>query len=188
MNRIVIVGHTRGLGAALFKEFNKSPAFIEVIGLSKSTGFNIEKANHRLNIIDKCKEASILVINAFSDEVKDAQHELLCEAFKVLQNRPMTIAVIGSNAPDNWKDSMRKYPSYKKMIDHSVRQMSKLDTPCRVVNFRPGWINTTRIRPEKRDGAMDPASVALTIRKVLELPGDIRPVEFTFVPEKYRDA
>ena len=66
--------------------------------------------------------------------------------------------------------------------------MSKLDTPCRVVNFRPGWINTTRIKPEKRDGAMDPVSVALTIRKVLELPEDIRPVEFTFVPEKYRDA
>ncbi len=188
MNKVVIVGHTRGLGSALMKVFNTEPGFKNVVGLSKSTGYNIEKVSDRLNIITQAKDADILILNAFSDNVKDAQHELLCESFKALQSTPMTIAVIGSNAPDNWKDSMRKYPSYKKMIDHSVRQMSQQDTACRVVNFRPGWINTTRIKPEKRAGAMDPLSVALTIRRVLELPDDVRPIEFTFVPEKHRDT
>ena len=188
MNKVVIVGHTKGLGAALMQAFNTEPGFKKVVGVSKSTGHNIDKVSARMNIIDMAKDADILILNAFSDEVKDAQHELLCESFKALQNLPVTIAVIGSNAPDNWKDSMRKYPSYKKMIDHTVRQMSQLNTPCRVVNFRPGWINTTRIKPEKRADAMDPLSVAIAVRRVLELPGDIRPVEFTFVPEKHHDA
>ena len=85
----------------------------------------------------------------------------------------------------NGKNKMRKYPSYKKQIDHSCRQMAQLIMPCRVINIRPGWTATDRIHKDFHKQAMSSNSIALAIRRITELPNDVRPTEVTLLPELY---
>tara|TARA_Y100001972_G_C7597907_1_gene299617 strand:- start:81 stop:659 length:579 start_codon:yes stop_codon:yes gene_type:complete len=179
----LVIGHTRGIGAALVKIFNTEPAHKKVIGCSKSNGFDMTVDTHRRSIIDHAKNCDTVILNAFSDEEKDAQHKMLCDLFRAFENQCKTIVVISSNSADTWKKKMRRYPSYKKLIDHTARQMAHLNTPCRVINIRPGYTATTRISADKHAKAMSPESLALAIRRIIELPSDIRPTEVTLVPE-----
>tara|TARA_B100000282_G_scaffold89762_1_gene62862 strand:+ start:348 stop:941 length:594 start_codon:yes stop_codon:yes gene_type:complete len=179
--KILITGHTIGIGAACEKIFND----YEVVGCSRSNGYDISIGNIRQQIIELARDCDVILLNAFSDEQRWAQHELLVDMFNAFAKETKTIVVISSNASDTWKGQMRKYPSYKKLVDHSAKQMAHLNMPCRVINIRPGYVATTRINKDFHKQAMSPESLATAIRKILELPSDVRPAEVTLLPELY---
>ena len=182
--KILITGHSRGIGASCAKVFNDG-VHKEIIGCSRSNGYDISDLQTRKNIVQLARDCDIIILNAFSDEVKYAQHELLVDMFNEYEKEIKTIVVISSNASDTWKNKMRKYPSYKKQIDHSCRQMAQLNMPCRVINIRPGWTATDRIHKDFHKQAMSSNSIALAIRRITELPNDVRPTEVTLLPELY---
>ena len=70
-------------------------------------------------------------------------------------------------------------------LSHSAKQMAHLNMPCRVINIRPGYVATTRINKDFHKQAMSPESLATAIRKILDLPSDVRPAEVTLLPELY---
>ena len=44
MNKVVVVGHTKGLGAALMQAFNTEPGFKKVVGVSKAQVTTLTKS------------------------------------------------------------------------------------------------------------------------------------------------
>ena len=177
---VLVIGHTRGIGQQLLKVFTADQ---DAIGCSRATGHDITRSSDRRKVLEIARGFDTIILNAFSDEVKDAQHDMLCELYNAFENKLKTIVVISSNSADTWKKKLRKYPSYKMQIDHTCRQLAHLNAPCRVINIRPGYTATDRIPKEKHVSAMSPNSLALAIRRIIELPSDIRPTEVTLQPE-----
>tara|TARA_B100000575_G_scaffold288129_1_gene287649 strand:- start:632 stop:1198 length:567 start_codon:yes stop_codon:yes gene_type:complete len=181
--KIMIIGHSKGIGAAcerIFKQDNN-----EVVGFSRSNGFDFTLDHVRRNIIDNARDCNIIILNAFSDEFRWIQHEMLVDLWHAFENQMKTLIVISSNASDTWKGQMRKYPSYKKLVDHSAKQMAHLNRPLKVINIRPGYVATTRIDASLHEQAMCPDNLARAIKTITELPKDIRPTEVTLLPETH---
>ena len=78
--KILITGHSRGIGASCAKVFNDG-VHKEIIGCSRSNGYDISDLQTRKNIVQLARDCDIIILNAFSDEVKYAQHELLVDMF-----------------------------------------------------------------------------------------------------------
>lgn len=177
---VAIIGHTRGIGAELMRQYyDHYPR-----GFSRSTGTDIARREDREKIVQACADCDTVFVVAFSDEVKDAQHEMLVDLWNAYEYEEKRLVVISSDSPDSWKGRMRKYPTYKKMIDHSAMQMSRLARPCSVINIKPGWVNTERSQKSKNSGlCISTESLALSIRRIVELPQDIRPASVTLLPD-----
>jgi hypothetical protein len=73
--KVAITGHTSGIGKELYKYFSKKNA--EVIGMSRSNGYDLETSVDR--IIENAKDCDIFINNAYRD---DKQLELLNGLYK----------------------------------------------------------------------------------------------------------
>jgi hypothetical protein len=73
--KVAITGHTSGIGKELYKYFSKKNA--EVIGMSRSNGYDLETSVDR--IIENAKDCDIFINNAYRD---DKQLELLDGLYK----------------------------------------------------------------------------------------------------------
>ena len=61
--KIAITGHTQGIGQALATVFQQYGH--DIIGFSRSNGFDISNADSRRAIIDQSQDADIFVNNAY---------------------------------------------------------------------------------------------------------------------------
>ena len=57
--KIAITGHTQGIGKCAFERLSPN-----IIGFSKSTGYDITKFNDRKRIIEESKDCDIFINNA----------------------------------------------------------------------------------------------------------------------------
>ncbi len=62
--KIVITGHTRGLGKAFYDYFVKDPSNT-VIGLSKSQGVNVESTDTVINLATGCDLFFVSLLRLF---------------------------------------------------------------------------------------------------------------------------
>ena len=137
---IGLTGHTRGLGKAIEKCFVENGH--RVIGFSSSNGFDITDNQRRSEIIDKSVDCEIFFNNAYADF---AQTELLYELFKAWSGKDKVIICIGSTVTTGVVPHFWRYASHKYSLDKACEQLAFLNDPCKVANFRFGWIGTERV-------------------------------------------
>lgn len=90
-NRVVITGHTFGIGNALLKIFEKNGFVVD--GVSRTNGYDISNSEHIEKIIAKSISADIFVNNAYD---VDGQLILLQEMTKHWEGTDKLIINIGS--------------------------------------------------------------------------------------------
>jgi len=115
--KIIITGHTRGIGKGLFDYFSKQN---EVTGFSKSTGYNIEDPTIQDTIISASNDADIFINNAYSET---NQIILGKKWFEKNKNRKSLIINIGSIA----NEFQKYYQDFEKTNDLSKYVKDKLD-------------------------------------------------------------
>lgn len=143
MSSIAITGHSKGIGEALTKLY--SDAGHEVIGFSRSNGFDLFTEEGRDAVVAHHDACDIFVNNAFADA---SQIYLFKEFYeKWRYDKTKTIVNINSRAKYG-PIAGREYSMVKKMLhkewvnilgDHG-------DRLCRIININPGYVDTQMIR------------------------------------------
>jgi len=136
--KVVILGHTSGIGLSLSQSFKRKD--YEVIGLSKSTGHNIESDYD--SILAITKDADVFINNAYAGFYNV---HLLYDLFELWQNQDKVIVNISSDSSDGIKDYPHLYAVAKGAIDKASIQLQNCDGRCRVINIRPGYVDTPRV-------------------------------------------
>lgn len=137
--KIAITGHTRGLGAAIVRQLSYGH---NVLGFSKSNGFDITLIDDRKRIIKDADDCHVFINNAHSGY---AQVELLYDLWDVWKDRDKLIVNIGSNTTDGIKSHPHKYVAEKIALEKANEQLANLNKSCKVSIYRFGWIGTERI-------------------------------------------
>jgi hypothetical protein len=86
--RYAITGHTSGIGKFIYEQLN-----LNIVGFSKSSGYDITQFSDRKRIINEVKDCDIFINNAHDGF---AQTYLLIELFKEWHNKNKTIINVGS--------------------------------------------------------------------------------------------
>ncbi len=122
--RIGIIGHTGLLGSALTEEFSKDH---EVIGMSRSTGYDLRKNVYP--ILEVCKTCDIVFNNAHADT---AQGKIITG----LADTKVTLITSGSIAADY---SINRYCGEKKIIEFMFKK-AKPQYPNRCLLLKMGYL------------------------------------------------
>jgi len=133
--KIAITGHTKGIGRAIADLYYTD----EVVGFSRSNGYDIAHPGNVARIIAESSECDIFVNNAYHDFV---QCDLLDGIFEIWKDDPTkTIVNIISRA--RYGFGKAKFYSQTKMELYSkAKNMLFSNKRCRIININPGYVRT----------------------------------------------
>jgi hypothetical protein len=140
--KIAITGHTKGLGAEITKHFGKEH---EVLGFSRTNGYDIKSPSDREKIINESIDADIfinLVHNYYH------QTDILFELFKVWENKNKLIINISSVVADreSWGQDrldLIEYKNQKRALESMAGYLSARKAVLTIKNYRISEINFT---------------------------------------------
>lgn len=123
--KVVITGHTSGIGRALYQHFQIKEG-VEVIGLSRSNGYDIDKDFDK--VVEAAKGCDIFINNAY----RDRQQLLLTRALK---NYVGKMVVMGSVS--------RFYPEL--VPTQYIHDKQELAEECRLIGIDPNGIDVLHL-------------------------------------------
>ena len=155
--KIGLTGHTHGIGKA-FTELLDSKG-IEWVGFDLTNGYDIETTEGQRAIVDGIEDCSVFFNNAYSWKgYGECQIQLLYKVWKqwrTLNKRIVCMSSIGGDIYKQvdeitpWEEGTGYlgYDSYKAGLDHACKQLNtlpywKLGYHCKIINIRPGVIDT----------------------------------------------
>jgi hypothetical protein len=118
--KIVITGHTRGIGKSIYDKFTEISCR-EIVGMGRSNGYDIEKDFDR--IVEEASGAELFINNAY----RDGQQLKL---FDALKNKVDMMVVMGSVS--------RFYPEL--IPTQYVHDKQALAEACRLESLKPNGI------------------------------------------------
>jgi NADP-dependent 3-hydroxy acid dehydrogenase YdfG len=134
--KIGITGHSRGIGCALFDLYSQDN---EVVGFSRSNGFDISDPRIQNQIIKTCKDFDIFINNAWHPS---GQAELLKKILEVWdKKKDKTIINIGSKASFWSHKTSHVYAHSKAEIQNIVNERMYEPYP-RLINIILGMVDT----------------------------------------------
>ncbi len=167
--RIALTGHTSGIGEALVQQCRNGNDVIifgqllwtdgePILGFSRSNGYDI---NDPSPIVEKTleKKCDVFINNAHD---KFAQVDLLYALWKEWKDEEKQIVCISSVSPDVTKNKMWTYSTEKCALNHACEQLQNSKGNCRIINIKPGYIDTPRVAGTD-EYKMDPNYIAKLI-------------------------
>lgn len=133
--RIAITGHTSGIGKAIADRMALDGH--EIVGFSRSNGFNIEEPDPIVAAVGDC---DIFVNNAHSGYHQVALLYRVHDTWKMKKNR--LILNVGSYGAENLS-APYEYGTQKAALEHACRQLDDTNG-CRVALLRLGYTATPR--------------------------------------------
>jgi hypothetical protein len=134
--KVAITGHTKGLGKEL------SALFDDVVGLSRSNGYDIKDTKLISNAASDC---DIFINNAYDGY---AQIDLLYEMYNRWHNTDKLIVTIGSMASNaaEWRLKPCLYSTIKKTLDVATYQLvNSHHRKCKLMIFKPGYLGDSHV-------------------------------------------
>ncbi len=165
--RIAITGHTKGIGKACYDLLS---AEHEVIGMSRSNGFDI---NQTKPIIMTANSCDVFINNAYSG----TQQSFLFDELFNLWREDNTKTIVNLNSRSKY-DGVRTtlYGADKKHLDHIAQSnvFSDMNKRVRVININPGYVDTDMVPDRAKDfNKLTPMQVAETIKWCIDKPQEI---------------
>jgi NAD(P)-dependent dehydrogenase (short-subunit alcohol dehydrogenase family) len=139
MKKIVVTGHTKGIGKAIFDYFKLKE--YDVVGFSRSTGYDISNPAHQQLIVSELENADIFVNNAYVN-FDNSQLELLTMAFNKWRPDPSKLIINISSRAAGAMDN--EYAASKEQLDQFCK--SKLYNNPPIINIKPGLADTDRVK------------------------------------------
>ena len=136
--KALVTGHTSGLGLGIYEALQERK--IEVVGLSRSTGYDV--ASQQDKILDLAKGATIFVNNAYAGFYNVT---LLYKLFELWKTTDNLIVNISSDSGNGTKDFPHIYAVAKSALDKACEQLQNCSGGCRIINIRPSYIDTPRV-------------------------------------------
>ena len=138
--KIALTGHTKGLGEEIKKGFQDKH---NVIGFSRSNGYDIKSPTDRKKIIKESNECDIfinLVHNYYH------QTDILFELYAAWENKNKLIINIGSSVIDDdmWGVDRLDHLEYKNQkiaLESMSNLLSKRKSLIKIINYKISEIN-----------------------------------------------
>lgn len=134
--KIAVTGHISGIGKAISEYFSTGN---EVIGFSRTNGYDISVSEIRKKICNEIKDSDIFVNNAYHN-YDDSQLLLLQDVFELWRG-DTTKKII--NISSRWTNATNRYSTSKKAQDEFCNQHI-FNYPA-IINLKPGLIDTPRV-------------------------------------------
>lgn len=122
LKKISITGHTAGIGRGLYEHFKNKSNEYEIIGLSRSNGFDITKNIDE--VIESVLPTDCFVSNAFAGF---SNVELLYRVFEKWKDSHKLIINISSDSGDGIKNFIHPYAIVKSATDKACEQLQSVD-------------------------------------------------------------
>ena len=158
--KVVITGHTSGLGKTLYDRLSEKHY---TIGLSRSNGYDISKDIDSFLI----ENFDVYINNAYHAY---AQVDLLYKLFDKNKYRNCTIINIGSVSADGNKDTVNEYAVHKAALEKACSQLQLIDTDCKVVHLKLGRMNTPMTDARKEYPRIDTGYIANVVEWLVSQP------------------
>lgn len=153
--KVAITGHSRGIGAAVAKRFSEKDN-TEVIGFSRSNGFDLTNNIHRKFAIEEIEECDVFVNNFF---YQDIQLILLQQIFDSWLGEKDKYIINISSSSTYYVDivdlksqpHMYAYAKQKQKVDSLIRKLhlqTQHSWPI-IFNIRPGYVDTDMVKHVK---------------------------------------
>lgn len=173
--KIAITGHTSGIGKALSDLLGKDN---EILGLSRSTGYNITILPMR--IVEAAKDADVFINNAYDSF---GQHDV----FTLLLNRwfgDETKTIVNINSRTRYKSSDQRYNmSKRKLFDATLAAINDDNRKCRLINISPGYVSTERLLNAQPhvpiEKMLTPAQLAEMVKWTISQPQNVEVTELS---------
>lgn len=140
--KILITGHTSGLGKFLLEKFTTCGH--TVIGASRSNGYNIHNYDERLKIVELVKDCDLFINNAHSD----FDQCYLLEQVESDINNTTTVVTIGSMAGDYVRFRPRSFYPISKLALEETHDQLYLHSKKRLIFIKPGYMENKIERTE----------------------------------------
>lgn len=137
--KIIITGHTSGIGQALFNYFQSQGH--TCIGFARSTGCDITQIDCRNRIVQTAIDADIFINNAYHSW-DNSQAELLYSITALWQGENKLIINSATVATDIDDPRMANYVDTKILLDNFIKGRNSLP---HIVNLKLGWVDTPRV-------------------------------------------
>lgn len=139
--KYAITGHTSGIGKRFFERLSPN-----VIGFSKSTGYDITSPSDRRRIINEVEDCDVFVNNANAGY---GQTLLLIELFKAWKDQKKTIINVGSRVAEMTLPISRldllHYQSEKLLLKEMTNKIQSVKSECVVKYKWFGYVGTEKI-------------------------------------------
>jgi NADP-dependent 3-hydroxy acid dehydrogenase YdfG len=182
--KVAITGHTGGIGLAIADAFRARGH--EIVGLSRSTGFDL--SGDRDRIVEAASRCDLFVNNRhqYND---DTQLQLLFAVAEAWKAQDKTIINLGSRAGECYiQGRSDPYSVYKHALDSACQQFfERPDQRPRVVNIRPGWVDTDSVKGTQVS-KLSPRDVANVVMWVVDQPSHIYVSSVTLAHHVTHDA
>jgi NAD(P)-dependent dehydrogenase (short-subunit alcohol dehydrogenase family) len=179
MKTVLITGHTKGLGKAIYDELQTDH---RVIGVSRGTGQDICDLN-----VEDYRDVDILINNAYH---QDCQFYMLRDFYEMWKGQEKTIVNIGTAGIDlpNRPLETLEYNASKKKLEAYSRWISDNDKVLRCMMLSPGFMVTELVlsrmehwseeeKQKHTSKSLDMCYVARMVRMVIESPHKIRDLQ-----------
>ena len=167
--KIVITGHTTGIGEAIHDYFSKDN---ETIGVSLANGYDISNADDRKRILELSQDADIFVNNAYNN-YDNSQLYMLNDIFNLWKDKKKLIFNMSSRFANN----TNAYSVSKKNLDEFC--MSRVHLFPKIINLKPGLTNTERVQHMPGD-RMEIADIISVIDFIISSQGRFLVQSITF--------
>ena len=134
--KIIITGHTRGIGLACYNHFSQNH---ECIGVSRTNGYDISKEDDRKKIIALSADADMFINNAYFDPVPTAQFEMLKGIVNMWNGKDKIVLNISSR----YISESNPYSNAKRALDDYATD--RIYIKPFIINLKPGLTDTPRV-------------------------------------------
>lgn len=134
--KVAITGHTRGIGLGI-KNYFESKGY-EVLGFSKSAGFDISNAIVREKVVKLSQDCNIFVNNVYTSD--NSQFSMLKKIHKLWEGQDKTII----NISTRFTNKNELYNIHKRQMDEFCQEHT-FHKPF-ILNLKPGSVDTDRMK------------------------------------------
>lgn len=143
-NKVIITGHTKGIGLALFNKFNNCGN--DVVGFSRSTGHDISLPESIDKIIQQSTDADIFINNAYHET---GQTEILKKMIDIWQGTDKLIINISSKLVFIPQLNIHTEYLNAKLEQNKIVEKTFYSTHPNVLNILLGCVDTDMAVPFK---------------------------------------
>lgn len=162
MPSLGVTGHSSGIGAAVAARFSAQGWTVK--GFSRRNGYDVSKDQGR--IVAEARDCDVFLNNAYQGA---AQLELLYALWELWKDQDKVIVNVGSLSSEGVRPAQGRYPCYKAALDKACEQLQAAHSACRVVNLRPGLVDTP-MAAHRDAPKLAAADVARVLEWVLDQP------------------
>lgn len=171
--KIAITGHSKGIGAALFKRLSQGH---EVTGFSRSNGHDLSQKESYDRAWEEMRSADIVINNAYSPQNRYLQTDILNDFTELhLLDSSRLIVNLLSMSPyvSRPQPSFNRYAASKILLGETINRLKTSGHKCGIVGVAPGWVETELYHKFKENNPGQVIDVPLSSDEVAEKIIDI---------------